>query len=454
MYDFTKDALVSARRKLIVLSCLLALLLSFGARAYAQANREAAEIGLSRGVLLYDDKKYDEAVQVLSKAHQQDPRNANVIYYLALSLSAQGKHAEAEGYIRKGLEVQPKNANLQYLLAYSLRVQGKTTESKQIAESIQLDPASPLVGPSRDLLTALRSPRRGDSPFWIEITGRGQYDSNVTLEPNHTRRLESAGPGESWGNLVSLSTEYTFFRSGQWQAAARYDFLQTINYHNHKFDFNENIVGGRLSYTNTLPTGHRYFVTGRGFYDNLLLGGKQFLARPTGVLDSYLYWDGSGSNRTQVLYQLQGKNYQTARLDENRDALNHRVGVVHYMFFDRQRYGINFGYNFDYEDAVGANWNYSGHRAIAGALVTLPWEIRATSNFEYHARHYIGTNTHFRAVRRRHDHEFLTLFNLSKDLTPNLTLTFEHLWNHNESSMGEYDFKKHVYSAGLTWRYY
>src|ERR1700693_3046355 len=80
-------------------------------RAYAQEGRESAEIIFSRAVLLYDDKKYPAATQELLKAHKLDPRNTNVIYYLALSLSAQGNNAEAEAYLRKGLEIQPKNAN-------------------------------------------------------------------------------------------------------------------------------------------------------------------------------------------------------------------------------------------------------------------------------------------------------------------------------------------------------
>jgi tetratricopeptide (TPR) repeat protein len=446
--------LPAKKAALLLFFYIFAVTLLFAARVQAQEGRESAEINLSRAVLLYDEKKYDEATQLLLKANQQDPRNTNVIYYLALSLSQQGKHAEAEAYLRKGLEVQPKNANLQYLLAYTLRAQGKTAESRQVAEVIQLDPASPLVGPSRDLLTAMRTPRRGDSPFWLELTARGQYDSNVTLEPNHSGagHLPSLGPSESWGNLVSLSTEYAFLRSANWQAAGRYDFLQTINYHNHKFDFNENIIGGRVTYNDILPGGQRYFLTGRGFYDNLLQGGKQYLARPTGVFDTYFYWDGNGSNRTQLLYQLQGSNYQTGRRDENRDGLNHRVGLVHYIFFDHQRYGINLGYNFDYEDAVGANWNYSGHRAVAGFLLTLPWEIKATSNFEFHHRHYIGVNSIY--FKRRVDDEFTVLSGLAKDITPNLTASFEYLWNSDSSTIAVYSYKRQVYSLGLTWRYY
>ena len=273
---------------------------------YAQEGRESAEITFSRAVLLYDDKKYAEATQELLKAHKADPRNTNVIYYLALSLSAQGNYAEAESYVRKGLEIQPKNANLQYLLAYTLRAQGKTTASREVAESIQLDPASPLVGPSRELLTALKSPRRGDTPFWLELSARAQYDTNGLLKPNHGSLTPGDGKKDSWGNLLGLSTEYAFLRSARWQAAARYDMFQTLNYENHKFDFNDHVIGGRVTYNDSLPGGQRYFLTGRAFHDVLLQEGRLFLQRPTGVLDSYLYWDNSGSNRTQLFYQLQG----------------------------------------------------------------------------------------------------------------------------------------------------
>ena len=467
---YNRDSLLRKRCTVSLLRAayfaLVALVLLTATPALAQQSRESAEIALSRAILLYDDKKYDDATRELMRANQLDPRNTNVIYYLALSLSAQGRYAEAEAYVRKGLEIQPNNANLRLMLASTLRAQGKIDESRQIAESLQLEPASPLVGPSRDLLTALRTPRRGDTPFWFEASVRSQYDTNVTLEANKSGRTPDDGPKNSPGNLLTLSTEYAFWRTPNWQAAGRYDLLQTINYHNHKFDYNEHTVGGRLTYNDLLPSGQRYFVTFRPFYDITLQQGRLFLQRPTGVIDSFLFWDRVGANRTQLFYQLQGELYNehpprppNGEGDDNRDALNHRVGLVHYIFFDGQRYGLNFGYHYDFNDAVGQNWAYSGHRAVAGVLVTLPWEIRATANFEFHARHYNGLNSAFFRPRfpghmHRSEHEYLALFNLAKDITPNLTVSFEHLWNSNESSIAVYDYKRQVYSVGLTWRYY
>jgi tetratricopeptide (TPR) repeat protein len=456
------------RKALFLFLSYLSATLLFVANVHAQ-GRESAEVRLSRGMLLYEDKKYDEATRELLQAHQLDPRNTNVVYYLALSLSAQGRNAEAESYVRKGLEVQPKNANLRLMLAYTLRAQGKTAESRQIAESLQLEPASPLVGASRDLLTALRAPRRGDTPFWLEATARVQYDTNISLKPNNSTLGQQLGTSHSWGNLLGLNSEYAFLRTPNWQAAARYDMYQTINYNNHKFDYSDHVVGGRLTYTNVLPTAQRYFVTLRPFYDIVLQQGREFLQRPTGLVDSYLYWDPTGSNRTQLFYQFEEKLFnehpsqsfpKLGKGDENRDGQNYRVGLVHYMYFDRQRYGMNFGYNYDFEDTLGNNWRYSGHRAVAGLLATLPWDIRATTNFEFHARHYLGVNSQYSgtfpqfANIRRSDREIILLFSLAKDITPYLTLSLEHLWNKNDSSIANYDYHRHVSSLGLTWRYF
>jgi len=459
----TRTSPIRRKAPCLFLSCLLTAVF-FVAHVHAQ-GRESAEVRLARGTLLYEDKKYDEATRELLQAHQLDPRNTNVIYYLALSLSAQGKNAEAEAYVRKGLDIRPRNANLRLMLAYTLRAQGKTEESKKVAESLQLEPASPLVGASRDLLTSLRTPRRGDTPFWLEATARVQYDSNAPLTANRANRTPGLGQRNSWGNLLALSSEYEFFRAPEWQAAARYDGYQILNYENHDFDYTDNVVGARLTHTNLLPTGHRYFVTFRPFYDILLQDGRLFLQRPTGLVDSYLYWDPTGSNRTEAFYQFQYEKFNEhpsrrnifptplGQRNERRDAFNHRVGLVHYMYFDRNRHAINFGYNYDREDAYGQDWKYQGHRAVAGFLVTLPWDIRATTNFEFHARHYDGgQNSIFFKIRK--DREFILLSGLAKDITPNLTVSLEHLWDSNQSSIGNYSYERHVASLGLTWRYY
>jgi tetratricopeptide (TPR) repeat protein len=449
-------SLISGRGLFLVFSYIVAIILFCAAGAYAQ-GRESAEIGFSKAILLYDDKKYAEATQELLKAYRLDPRNTDIIYYLGLSLSAQGNYPEAEAYLRKGLALDPKNSDLQYLLAYALQAQGKMQAARELAESLQLEPASPLVGPTRQLLGALRTPRRGETPFWLELTARAQYDSNVSLKPNNGALAPGLGNKSSWGNLLALAGDYAFLRSERWQAGATYDALQTLNYENHDFDFSEQTPGARVTYNNLLPGGQRFFLTGRAFYDVLLQSGRLFLQRPTGSLDFFLLEN--PANGTELFYQLQGKIFNdhpprppNGKGDEDRDALNHLVGVVHRMFFSGGRHQINFGYHFDREEAQGKNWRYNGHKGVAGVMVTLPWEIRATTNFEFHARRYDGTNTGFGESRK--DDETTVLFSLAKDITPKLTATLEHLWDSNHSSIANFRYQRQIFSFGVTWRYY
>jgi tetratricopeptide (TPR) repeat protein len=438
----------------------LAIILLCSVALHAQEGRESAEVLFNKAVILYDDRRYDEAIQVLLKAIKLHPANTAVTYYLALSLNAQGKPAEAEAYLRKGLAIDPKSPDLQYLLALTLRALGKPEEARGIAEAIQPDPASPLVRSTRDLITALRAPTRVDTPFWLDLQVRGQYDSNVPFKPNNGSLATDVGKKTSGGNLFSLSGYYRFFRSegGRWESALTYDMVQTLNYENHNFDFNDHVVGARIDYNNTLPTGQLYYLTGRVFYDIFLLAGRKTLQRPTSALTFRLFWDEKRSNFTDLYYQLQGKLFNerpprppNGAGDENKNALNHRFGPVHYILFDGGRHGINLGYNYDQEDAQGRNWRYSGHRAIAGFFITLPWEVRARTNFEFHARYYPGRNTTYGEIRR--DQESIALFGLERNITPSLALVFEHLWDSNHSTIPNYRIQRQVYSLGLIWRF-
>ena len=438
----------------------LGIILLGSVALHAQEGRESAEILFNKAVLLYDDKKYGDAIQELLRANKLDPRNTDVIYYLGLSLNAQGRHAEAEAYLRKGLEIDPKSPDLQYVLAVTLRALGKPEAAREIAEAIELEPASPLVRSTRDLLTAVRAPRREDTPFWLELQVRGQYDSNVSFKPNDGSLAPELGKKASWGNLFGLSGYYRFFRSegGRWESALTYNMVQTLNYESHKFDFSDHVVGARVDYNNTLPTGQLYYLTGRAFYDIFLQGGRKFIERPTGLLNFRLFWDEGRSNYTDLFYQVQGKLFNehpprppNGAGDDDKDALNYRTGLVHYILFDGGRHGINLGYNYDQEDAQGRNWRYSGHRAVAGFFVTLPWEVRARTSFEFHARHYPGRNTTFGEIRR--DQESIALFGLERDITPTLALVLEHLWDSNHSTIPNYRFQRQVYSLGLIWRY-
>lgn len=59
------------------------------------------------GNLRLHQQKYDDAVDALSRAAKQDPKNAEIQNYLGQALSEKGQRAAAEAALRKAIELDP-----------------------------------------------------------------------------------------------------------------------------------------------------------------------------------------------------------------------------------------------------------------------------------------------------------------------------------------------------------
>jgi tetratricopeptide (TPR) repeat protein len=501
------SGLSSRSRALFAGLFFLAAALSAPVIGHAQEGFETAEILFTRAVLAYDEGKYAEALRDLLKAHELDAGNINAIYYLGATYDAQGNFAQAERYLRQGLALEPQNADLryelgvalygqkryddalkeflalyqaapqkdnlghyiglcyyqkkdyetaityfrrnvspdvrtrqvnQYYLGLALRETGRDTEAiEELTEAVRIEPAAPIVGAAQQLLTAIRE-QTGAKRLRLQLTLNSHYDTNPAGE--HISKA-------SGGNLFNARADYTVYRSGPWESTVSYSLLQTLNYRKHHSDLNDNLLGTDLYYKSVLagmPTNTGLQLSN----DILLLGGRKYLQRPTGTVSFTLQED--LSNFTTAIFRPQYKDFFLRGVSEKRDALNHLVGLVHYVRFGGGQYQVNFGYHFDNEDASSPDWSYVGHKAVAGLVLGLPWGLQASSNAEYHARTY-GTQRIIGGSRR--DDEVILLTAVSKDIMPNLTLTLQHLWDRNYSKIFIFDTKRHVAALGVTWRY-
>jgi type IV pilus assembly protein PilF len=473
----------------------------------AQEGFESAEILFTRAVLAYDEGNYAEATRDLLKAHELDPGHINAIYYLGLTHNAQGNFDQAERYLRQGLQIQPKNSDLryglgialygqnrfddalkeflpiyerepqkdnlgyyiglcyyqkkdyetaanyfrknfsaevktrqlnQYYLGLALQGMGREAEAmEELTEAVKIAPAAPIVGATQQLLTALRE-STGAKRLSLEFTLNAQYDTNPT-----GARIAK----KSYGNLLYARADYTLYKSGPWEATINYSLLQILNYEAHKDDINDHLVGANFYYKASLagmPTTAGLQLNN----DILLLGGTKYLQRPTGTF-TYTVQENQ-SNFTTALFRPQYKDFFQKGISEKRDAANTLVGFLHYISFAGRQYQVNFGYNFDNEHALSTDWSYNGYKAVAGLTVNLPWELRGTANVEYHARFY-GKQTILGGHRR--DDETTALAAVSKNITPSLTATLQHLWDRNSSTIPTFRTVREVVAFGLTWRY-
>jgi hypothetical protein len=300
-------------------------------------------------------------------------------------------------------------------------------------------------------LSTLRTVRVDERPLRLELTTRLQYDSNAPLFPTKDTLEIGFRRRRSWGTLINFRADYNFLQSERWEGTATYNFLQTLNYQLHKFDLQDHLVGGNLFYKNFLPSGEPFFIGTQLNYDIVLSGNRKFVERPTGTLSFTLVEN--PSNFSTAFSRLQYKHFfrEERVTQEKRDAINNLFGLVHSIRFLDSRLQTNFGYHYDNEDAQGRNRRYNGHKAVAGLLISFPWEIQATANFEFHARFYQGINSIFN--EHRVDQQRTILVGLAKDITRNLTLTMEHLWDTTQSTVAFYKIRRQIYSLGLTWRY-
>lgn len=338
-----------------------------------------------------------------------------------------------------------------YYMALTLRALGRETEAaEEETEALRIEPASPMVASSQQLLTALRERAGDEKPLRLMVTVNGQYDTNPKGD-HHAK--------PSYGNLFYIRGDYTLLRSEHWESTVTYSFLQTVNYRLHRFDLNDHLLAADLFYRYVIPGGMITYTGAQLSNDILLLGGRKFIQRPTGLASFTL--QENPYNLTTTFFRLQYKDFfiKPTSPDERRTALNELFGLIHFIrfAFAGGQHQINLGYHYDHDDAVGDNWRYSGHKVVAGLLIGLPWGLQATTNFEYHARFYPGQNS--TSGEHRRDGEAITLTTLGKEVARNLiapgdslTLTLQHLWDTNDSSISDFRTRRQVYALGLTWR--
>jgi hypothetical protein len=146
---------------------------------------------------------------------------------------------------------------------------------------------------------------------------------------------------------------------------------------------------------------------------------------------------------------------------ETRDALNYMVGPTHYVMFDAGRHYVKIGYQYDYENAEGSNWSYSGNRLLVGFQYTLPWyEIQLRYDYDRHWRSHtnrhslLPTFTPF--TKKRHDSENLHTATLSKDFRwadHKFNVALDYLFDDTNSNFSAFTFTRHVVMPSIGWRF-
>ena len=419
------------------------------------------------GVAYFSLKDYDRAEEPLTTVFRAQPQADGVGYYVGFIRYRKRDYRAALEALRAGASADPDIQQLsRFYAGLSLAALGeREAAAAEVQEAMRLQSTSPLVGPAERLRDTVLAPRRRDQRLQIELRAGLTYDTNVRVLPNPSHdpiaeaTREKRDNQASWGELLSARFDYTFLRTGPWEASLGYQFFQLI--YNDLPSFNVQSHLGTLggSYTDKVA-GMPWQAAVSYAYDYTTLDEDEFLQRHTVGLVGVLVEGPVNLTALQLRYQhKEFSNDAHIPAADVRDASNWMVGFLHVLRFSGDRHLLRVGYQFDTENAEGQNFSYLGHRAILGAQYTLPWAAatRLRYDFDVHFRNYQHFNSIFPTnsptKKERSDVEQTHVVRIEQPLPAGFTLAAEYQGIVARSNLPIFSYNRSVFSLILSWQY-
>ena len=474
-----KEALRLDPRNVEALYYLGIVYLTLNRPAEGQASLEQAlalrpgnaDISFQLGVLLFNQQNYEKAEPLLRQVHRVEPDRQNLGYYLGFIEYRKKNYREAISFLQANKPSDDNFAQLaRFYTGLAMSAMGLPRQGQaEIAEALRLQPVSPLTTPAQRFGEVLQTAAARERFFHGELRLGVFYDTNVPVVPTsgsdllaqtvQTAQRRRASEGE----LASLNLSYTWLKSLDWEGVASYHFLQTYN--NHLTEFNTQDHTPNVTFAYRSSAGAMPLIFGSQLaYDFITLGNSKFSQR--WIVNPYATLvenqNNNFSNSTTLQFRFQAKDFfnhhPLSVPEESRDAFNYMIGPTHFVLFDEGRHYVKLGYQYDFDDAEGKDWTYSGNRLLTGGQYTLPWgDVRLRYDLDFHWRSHRYNDRITREVTqkiiKRRDSEPVHLFSVSKDFLTDFTASLEYLFDDNRSNLAVHTYTRHVVTTSLSWRF-
>ena len=445
------------------------------------------DVAFQLGVLFFSQKEYEQAEPFLRQVHQSEPRRPNLGYYLGFIEYRRKNYRDALTMLRANVASDDNFAQLAgFYAGLAIAALGFPSEARaEIDQALRLQPVSPLVTPAQRFGEILQKAEKEEQFFRGEIRLGVFYDTNVPVVPNPSNEITAATirlgqhRRKSEGELANVNLAYSWLKNPDWEGNISYRFLQTYNNHLTEFNTQSHTPTVTISNRGLMPSafGDLSYDTGLQLaYDFISLGNAAFTQRV--IAGSYATVAENSWNFTTLQYRFQWKDFfehHKVVRREIRDANNYMIGPTHVVLFEEGRHFVRLGYQFDAEFAKGENWSYRGHRLLTGFQYTLPpdwWNIRLRYDFDFHWRdhtrqHSLLPVTATGTVNRR-DREPIHQVGIAKDFAPDflkesplcasesrcsLGVALEYLFDQTHSNLAPFDYKRHVVTTSVSWRF-
>ena len=435
--------------------------------ALERARRERPgdlSVAFQLGVLYFGMGRYDQAQPLLEEAFRINPGLDGLGYYVGFMRYRQKDYQGALRAFRAARTSDPEIAQLtRFYSGLALGVLGLPREATaELDEALRLAPTSPLTGPAERLRGAIIATTDEERRFRAQVRVGFLYDTNVAVIPNVTSDpLVLALQGQqtkSPGELGSLRLDYAFLRRGGFEAVATLSVFGI--YYNKASDFSLfNPLGAvGLTYRGSMGA-TPYQASLQYAYDYFQLGSNPFVQRNTIVPSLAVLLNSWNLSLLEARIQTeQFFNQGSIPPQENRNGTDYMVGLSHVMQFLGGKLQGRLGYQFDWDDTRGTDYQYVGNRVIAGASYNLPWlGITVSDNFDVWLRNYLHINAVFPITApgtvERFDTQYTNVLSIGLPLRHGLSLSLDWQYINQQSNIDVFAYKRNVVSLIMTWTY-
>ena len=445
------------------------------------------------GIAYFSVGSYDKAKGLLEPIFEQNPDKENLGYYIGFLRYREKQYGKAVEAFDQNQTLDPDinqlNAFYRGLALGVLGLPGEAlTELEQVQRTQTISPLTQASVRIRDALSAgqvFGTQKR----FRFQISAGGFYDDNVKFNPDAVNTIPILNPPfdpnlilddlrerntTAPGFLTSLRGDYSFLKTGPFEATATYSFFQTLHGEGmDEFDIQNHLVGLSGFYRGVV--GNVPYQLGAQYtYDYLFLDMDGFLARHTPTFSATLLPPtftlpgiGTVGNLTTILYRYQVQTFfrevsnNDIRLSsESRDGYVNTLGFIHAFRLRSDQLILRIGYQADNQSTDGSAFSYRGDRLLTGAQLKLPWgDMTLRYDYDVHWRDYKNHQTvpvftdRDGQLSRRDDIQQTHLVQLTKPLPNNFSLTGQYQGIRNESSIPLYDYTKNVWTILVNWTY-
>ena len=434
-------------------------------RARAKSSRDTS-VAFQLGAAYFAAREYEKAAPLLEEVFAGEPLLDGLGYYTGYVRYQRGDYQGALRAFRAGRTTDPDLAQLTRLYAglalASLGLPGQA--SAEIEQALRLQPASPLTGPAERLRDTLLSAAGREQRFRGELRVGAYFDDNASVRPDEhvtdiiVNSLRHARH-ETFGELASLRLEYDWLRAGDWTSTVSYNFFTTYNNDLPSFNLIDHLLTIGVSRRDTL--GGAPLQSGAQFsWDHLMLREKEFLQRFGTLLYSTL--QESERHSTTAFFRVDVKQYSETRpfpSQEFQDGENWMLGFQHLMQFAAGRHYVKAGYQVDFDDTRGRDFDYIGHRFFGGFQYTVPWQgIRLVYDVSMHYRDYRFRHWFLPIddpdTRERNDHELVNQARLEWPLPwAKLTMIADFQATNVRSNIAAFTYHRRVGTLAIAWQF-